>query len=204
MASTVKLDKGEVLFRAGDPGDACYVVRSGLLKSTVSSPRGDPRIIALMGPGALAGKLSMIDGRGHAVSVEAMVDSVVLRIGQQAFRQALIENHVVADLVMKDLAAQLRQVIETTAAESYASLQGRVAQALTVLARQLGQRDCDGQVLIGHEIRHADIAAMTGVARESVSRTLSDWRRRGVVTAVPGGGLKVRVDDLEKEIASAG
>ena len=43
---------GEALFVAGDRGDGCYRVEQGLVKITVTSDRGEERIIALVGAGA--------------------------------------------------------------------------------------------------------------------------------------------------------
>ena len=40
-----KLRDGEVLFRAGDVGDGCYRIQTGLVKVVVSSERGEERII---------------------------------------------------------------------------------------------------------------------------------------------------------------
>src|SRR6516165_5555182 len=40
---------GEALFVAGDRGDGCYRVEQGLVKITVTSDRGEERIIALVG-----------------------------------------------------------------------------------------------------------------------------------------------------------
>jgi CRP/FNR family cyclic AMP-dependent transcriptional regulator len=33
-----------------------------------------------------------------------------------------------------------------------------------------------------HKISQSDLAAMAGVARENVSRTMSEWRKREIVT----------------------
>ena len=38
-----------------------------------------------------------------------------------------------------------------------------------------------GRIVILHKIRQSDIAAMAGVARENVSRTLTELKRRGLI-----------------------
>ena len=52
---------GEALFVAGDRGDGCYRVEQGLVKITVTSDRGEERIIALVGAGEIIGEVSLID-----------------------------------------------------------------------------------------------------------------------------------------------
>ena len=44
------LRDGEVLFRAGDVGDGCYRIQTGLVKIVAASQRGEERIISLLGP----------------------------------------------------------------------------------------------------------------------------------------------------------
>jgi len=61
-ATPVRLSVDQVLFHAGDAGDGCYRVDDGLLKVTMLSPSGNERILCFLGPGAVVGELSMIDG----------------------------------------------------------------------------------------------------------------------------------------------
>ena len=58
----MSLGADQTLFLAGDAGDGCYRVDEGLLKASILSPTGGERILAIFGPGAVIGELSMIDG----------------------------------------------------------------------------------------------------------------------------------------------
>src|SRR5262245_9642099 len=73
-ATAQELRQGDVLFRGGDGGDGCYRVRTGLAKVVVTSKQGEERIISLLGPGAIVGELSMIDGGPRSASVIAVAD----------------------------------------------------------------------------------------------------------------------------------
>jgi CRP/FNR family cyclic AMP-dependent transcriptional regulator len=68
----VQLAANGVLFMAGDAGDGCYLVEDGLLKVTIVSRSGTERILAFLGPSAIVGELSMIDGRPRSASVVAI------------------------------------------------------------------------------------------------------------------------------------
>ena len=48
-----------------------------------------------------------------------------------------------------------------------------------------------GRILIRHRITQSDLAAMAGVARESVSRTLREWHRQKVLEGSPRAGYVV-------------
>ncbi len=68
------------------------------------------------------------------------------------------------------------------AAASFLTVKARVARALLELAEHLGRESDSGQIVILHKIRQSDIAAMAGVARENVSRTLTELKRLGLIS----------------------
>src|SRR6266404_6185438 len=80
-------EAGQALFLAGEPGIGCYRLKQGLLKVVISSPRGDERILAILGPGAIAGELSMIDGGPRSASVFAVTDCEVSFISRAGFEE---------------------------------------------------------------------------------------------------------------------
>src|SRR6202161_3995942 len=71
-ATPVKLAADAALFMAGDAGDGCYRIDDGLLKVTMMSRAGSERILAFLGPGAIVGELSIIDGLPRSASVVAV------------------------------------------------------------------------------------------------------------------------------------
>jgi CRP/FNR family transcriptional regulator len=75
------------------------------------------------------------------------------------------------------LAARLRQSDEEMIASSFLTVRARVARALLQFAHHLGETTDTGRVRIQHKITQSDLAAMAGVARESVSRTLGVWHK---------------------------
>ena len=66
------------------------------------------------------------------------------------------------------------------------TVQARLARALLELGKHVGQDDGAGHIVIRHKISRSDLAAMAGVARENVSRAMSDWKRNQVVTRSSG------------------
>jgi CRP/FNR family transcriptional regulator, cyclic AMP receptor protein len=67
-----------------------------------------------------------------------------------------------------------------------ASLKGRVARTLLELAEEFGRNVGSGRVVIHQKIGQSDLAAMTGIARENLSRVFNDWRRRKLVSRLSG------------------
>jgi CRP/FNR family transcriptional regulator len=176
------LKDGEVLFRAGDVGDGCYRVEQGLLKIVVASAHGEERIIAILGPDAIVGELSMIDGQPRSASVVAASNCVLRFVSRPAFEKCRVDYPELSHYLMNMLAERLREADEALAAATFLTVKGRLARALLELAVHVGQENEGGRVQLNHKISQGDLAAMAGVARENVSRTMSEWRRRDLVT----------------------
>jgi CRP/FNR family transcriptional regulator, cyclic AMP receptor protein len=179
------LKAGQVLFASGDAGDGCYLLDQGLLKVTVTSSWGEVRTIATLGPGAVVGELSMIDGGPRSASVVALSDCLLRFTSREVFAKHMAAHPEAFQALVAILAFRLRQADEVVAATTFLSVKGRVARALVELAEYVGTPSGAGQIVLHEKISLADLAAMAGVARENVSRVMSEWRRRNLITGSP-------------------
>jgi CRP/FNR family cyclic AMP-dependent transcriptional regulator len=180
------LKAGEALFLAGDIGNGCYLLNHGLLKVVISSARGKERILAILGPGTVAGELSVIDGKPRSASVFAIEECELSLVCQAAFEEFAQQHSEIYRYLVDVLVARLRETDEAVAADSFLTVKSRLARALFELANLLGEEEAPGRVVIRHKFNQNDLAAMAGVARENVSRVLSDWRRSKLVTQSMG------------------
>jgi CRP/FNR family cyclic AMP-dependent transcriptional regulator len=194
---TLKLREGETLFERGDAGDGCYWLRGGVLAICVSSATGEQRILAILGPGAIVGELAMIDGLPRSASVLAVRDCELTFVSRAAFTELLHRHPELYIDIVTTLAARLRQADEDMVASSFLTVRARVARALLQFARQLGEEVGPGRILIRHRITQSDLAAMAGVARESVSRTFREWHRQKIVEGSSRTGYVVHKSELE-------
>ena len=82
------VEAGEFLFRAGDPGDALYIVAQG--KVDVLHPSGPDdqsaeRQIAELGEGAAFGEMALLSGAPRTATIRAAVDTELLQIDKADF-----------------------------------------------------------------------------------------------------------------------
>lgn len=78
------LSQGEVLIEAGKPVDALYVIVQGLFE--VSADESDTRL-ALLGPGDLAGEMSLLEGTAPTETVRALENSITLTLPHAALAE---------------------------------------------------------------------------------------------------------------------
>ena len=182
----VSLDADETLFLAGDAGDGCYRVDEGLLKASIVSPGGGERILSIVGPGAVIGELSVIDGAPRSASVTALRAAKLQFVSRMAFDAFGESNPELYRHLVCLLAGRLRDTNGALVATSFLSVKGRVARALLSLSEAFGHDVGDGRILVRQKVTQSDLAAMAGIARENVSRVLQDWMRRALIKRLAG------------------
>jgi CRP/FNR family cyclic AMP-dependent transcriptional regulator len=183
--------RGEVIFREGDVGDTCYVLRSGAVVLTREHQDGRMVALAELRAGMLFGELAMFRGDTRSATAEVVEPATAVAI-LAGDVQRLIRRH--PDLALKLLATLAERVSRTNERllqQSFQTVAGRVASALlaqTVSRQADGAPDAD--VLI--RSTQAEIANLAGTSRESCSRFLATLERAGIVTLGRG---KVTVHD---------
>jgi CRP/FNR family transcriptional regulator, cyclic AMP receptor protein len=180
QARPVALARNRTLFRAGDVCDGCYRIIDGLVKITILAEHRE-RILAILGPGALVGELSLIDGARRSAAVTAIRDSQLAFVSREAFEAFAKANPEVYRHISVLLARNLRNNNDALVASSFLSVKGRAARALLSLADAFGEDVGRGRILIHQKISQGDLAAMAGIARENLSRILQEWIRQALI-----------------------
>jgi CRP/FNR family transcriptional regulator, cyclic AMP receptor protein len=174
-------ERGEILFREGDQGDTCYLIRSGAVLLTREHQDGRLVALAEFRAGDLFGELAMFRGETRSATAEAIEDTAAVALLAGDVQRQVRRN---PDLALKLLAALAERVSTTTERllqQSFQTVAGRVAGTLLAqcVSRQsegAGDRD----VLI--RATQAEIAQLSGTSRESASRFLATLERAGLVT----------------------
>ena len=182
---------GEAVFREGDSGDTCYLIRSGAVRVTRKHRDGREITLAELRPGDIFGELAMFGGEERSATVETLKPTTAVALLAGDFRR-LLQSHPETSVKLLDaLADRLRAANERISRQSFQTVAGRVASALLaqVQARVTEGAD-DTDVLV--TATQTEIAQLAGSSRESANRFLTTLERDGVVTLGRG---KVTVHD---------
>jgi CRP/FNR family transcriptional regulator len=183
-------EAGQVVFREGDQGDTCFVVKSGAIK--ISREHGGRTIaLAELRGGDMFGELSMFGGEVRSATAAALEDTAAIALLAGDVRRLLAGNPEIALKMLETMADRVRATNQRLANQSFQTVAGRVAG---VLLQLVDARQSEGasvsDVLV--ETTQADIAQLAGASRESASRFLATLERQGLVTTQRG---KVIVHD---------
>jgi CRP/FNR family transcriptional regulator len=184
-------DRGQVIFREGDVGDTCYLLRSGAIVLTREHQDGRMVALAELRAGMLFGELAMFRGETRSATAEALEPTTAVALLAGDVQRLIRRNPDLALKLLASLAERVSRTNERLLQQSFQTVAGRVASALlaqTISRQADGAPDAD--VLI--KSTQAEIAHLAGTSRESASRFLATLERAGIVTLGRG---KVTVHD---------
>jgi len=184
---------GEVVFREGDTGDTCFVIRDGAVRVTRARAfDGQAITLAELRFGEPFGELAMFGGETRSATVEVLEDTRAVALLAADMKRLLAAHPDVSLSMLSVLAARVRAANEMATRQRFQTVAGRVAGALIALrqSREPDGVDGNGETVIA--ATQSDIAQLAGSSRESASRFLASLEREGIVTCGRG---KVTVHD---------
>ena len=188
------LRRGEVILQQGDePGDFAVIILSGTVKISMVSATGREIILNYSSAGDVVGEIALLDHGPRTATVSATEPTSVLVVPADAFQAAALANPASMVGVMRVLASRVRQLNLVVESDRTFSMPPRLARALV---RLVDPTDPDGRRLRLNPSQ-SDLGAFAGIARENVSRLISDWEDRGIVRRWNGSLELVDRDYLE-------
>ncbi len=107
ITSEVAFENGELVFEAGEPGDALYLVIEG----RVRVHRGE-RQIAELAERTCFGEMAILDSAPRSASVTCASEAVCLKIEREDFYEILGEKPEIAQGIIRVLSARLRDALD--------------------------------------------------------------------------------------------
>lgn len=161
-----------------EPGDSMFVIARGRVKVVLFGDNGREVILTLLKAGDFFGEMALVDDLPRSANVVAQEDSTVLILKRDQFVEHVRNSPSTALNIMGELSRRLRRADEIIGNLATLDVYGRVAHIMIDLAKQDGVA-VEGGILIKERPTQQEIASMIGTSRETVSRVLSEFQRRG-------------------------
>jgi CRP/FNR family transcriptional regulator len=187
--------KGTTIFERGDPGDALYVVKEGLVKLASHSGRGTETILHLLPPGSIFGEILLSEER-RAFTAVAETDALVSVLPKQGLTQLLSAIPAFSMNFTRLLSQRLAKVEREYAGFGHTWSYHRLAKVLLKLGVEHGITTPKGTKL-SLRLTHEELANLIGTTRETVSKQLGRFRRMGLIRR-EGKALLLNVSRLKK------
>ena len=171
---------GEVLFRQGDAAASLFVVIAGRLRATQTTSDGQQIIIRYIGPGEIAGYMTLVGGDLHPGTVTSVDDCHLMGWSAQGIHQLMARHSSIAMNAVASLGRRYHEMQVRLRELSTQKVERRIGHTILRLAHQAGRRTARG-IEIAFPLSRQDIAEMCGTTLHTVSRTLSAWEEEGIV-----------------------
>ncbi len=189
---------GAVIVSQEEPGESLFVLARGRVKVVLYGESGREVILSIFKqPGDFFGEMALLDDEPRSATVIAAERSRLLVLSRAAFQEHIAAHPRTALRVLTELSRRLRRADEVIGNLALLDVYGRLAGKLRELAASDGEEREDG-ILIRQRPTQAEIAAMIGTSRETVSRALSELARRGFLE-MSGKKLLLRRAFLSEE-----
>ncbi len=179
--------KGETIFRAGQPSDAVWVVKTGRVHLMNYLADGKVSTTCVMAHGETFCCLPALDRKPYPADAVAAVESTVVRIPIEAFHQAMNHSPAFTKDTLCLFCDRLRQV-EHKGCMVYEPAERRLAQVLLGLAKKFGSTV---------PLTHQELAEIAGTTHETTTRTLNRFKQQGLIRSSRGKTTLVRPEQLQ-------
>ena len=167
------LARGEEVFAEGEPSDYFYKVVSGTVRTYKLLSDGRRQIDEFH----LAGDIFGLEpGEQHRFSAEAVDDATVAMFRRRRFAAIAQEDPTLGDQVMASLMHNLQRAHDHMLLLGRKSAQERIATFLLDMSKRIAKGDS-----FDLPMQRSDIADHLGLTIETVSRTLTQFARNGLI-----------------------
>ncbi len=193
-----KFKKHETILYEEDTNEFMYIILFGKVKAVRLTEEGKEIILAVHQAGDFFGEMSLIDGKTTPASVIATEDSLVAIISKKDFYSTLLVQSKLTMSLLKIFCNRLRKCWDTIQLLNFNNASQRTKMMLLMLSDEYGKKSSDG-ITLNIKLTHQDIAEMTGMTRETVTRILDKWQKTGEVTVLKNKFIRLNPRFLQKE-----
>lgn len=184
IARLARFDKGDPIFREGQPCPGVYIIGTGLVRIYKTGPGGKEHVLHMVGPGETFAEIAAVGGFNCPASAEAIAPTVCALLPLDLFRSSLQQDHQLCLDMMAALAMWVRHLVSLMEDLVLRDAAGR-------LARFLLDADSSGDSIIELPTLKRHVANHLNLTSETFSRTLRRLQDAGLVAQLDSNRLEL-------------
>jgi len=176
------------IFRQGDPADAVFFLRRGLVKLAITSKQGKEAIVGILSTGDFFGEGCLAGQQVRMATASATTDCTIIRIERQKLTSLLHDQHAISEVFVSQLLSRNIRYEADLVDQLFNSSEKRLARILLLLSH-FGKESRSEPVL--PRVSQNDLAEMVGTTRSRVSHFMNRFREHGFIDYAESGALTV-------------
>ncbi len=178
--------EGQLIYEEGSHSHKIYLILKGVVKCHRLDEDGKELITFLYRPDDFLGFTSFLNNVTHKESATAMEDVELAGISKQKLKEILENNRNISIELMELLTDNITEIKAQLLQMAYASVRKKTAQTLLQFA-EIMNKDAEEPIKISRN----DLASVAGVAPESLIRTLSGFKKEGLID-IEGRNIRIK------------
>lgn len=172
------LEKGEELFRQGEPAETVFLLKEGSVKLIQFTEEGREVIVDIAGKGDVLGEENLFSVQNWPVTAIALENTRCCTISRQQLEKAVLAQPRLTMQLISYLGSKFYQALESKGELLTDTVPVRLSKLLVRLAREHGRSTPQGTV-IQVQLTQQDLADMLGVSRVIVVQALKELKVSG-------------------------
>lgn len=193
--------KGSLLFVEGEQPRGVFILCSGRAKLTTSSSEGKILIVKIAEPGEVLGASATILGKPYEVSAETLEPAQLNFIKREDFMRFISANAEVCMHTAQQLSEKYHSAQREIRSLGLAQTTGEKLAKLMLDWCNNNSEETPKGIRLKVLLTHEEIAQMIGTTRETVTRLLSDLKRRKIIEVKGSTVLVLRKDELHNMVS---
>ena len=199
LLAVKRFKKNEVILHEEDTNKFMYIVLSGRVRVIQITEDGKEILLAIHQAGEFFGEMSFIDGKTSPATIVAADDSVISIISRDEFYSTIYTHKKVLYNLLLILCSRLRESWEKIQLLNLKNASERLKILFYILSNKYGEKTAKG-ITLNIKLTHKDMAEMTGMARETVTRVLDKWNKEGEISILGNKLIQLKADFLQKDL----
>ncbi|WCO02857.1 response regulator [Psychroserpens ponticola] len=182
--------KNDIIYKEGHNSNFIYLIIKGVVKCYKFDEKGKELTTDLHKEDDLFGYTSFTKNIPYKETAMAMKDLELVGVSKTDLKKILINNHKVALEVIQLLTYDITGVKDQLLQMAYSSVQKKTASTILRFAEKINAKPQDPI-----KISRNDLASVAGIATETLIRTISDFKKQGIIELE---GRNIKILDLQK------
>lgn len=191
--------KNEIILQAEDTNEYMYIILNGKTKVIQTTEDGKEILLAIHQSGEFFGEMSLIDGKTSPATVIATEDSTAAIISKKDFYSLVKTQEKVLDNLLLILCSRYRESWEKIQLLNLKNASQRIKILFLMLSEKYGEKTAEG-ITLNVKLTHQEIADMSGMARETVTRVIDRWQKDGEINILRNKFIHLSAKFLQKDL----
>jgi len=181
--------KKQVIYSEGNHPNRLYYILKGKVKAYKINEDGKELVTELFNAGDFLGYVALMEEAPYKDTAKALEETEVAVIPKEDFDDLVNKNPQVMRKFVQLLAKNISEKEEHLVGLAYNSLRKKVAEALILLQKKYQQQQKEDTFVI--DMNRESLASVAGTAKESLIRTLSDFRNEKLIAIKTDGTISI-------------